>query len=487
MNPSEAAPCEPFAHVFLKPAPPASASTASQSQLQSQSRTSSSPRRSHSEASRRRKRDDGSAFSSATTEFAASTREKTKALLHGQCFHCEMSGPYAPLDVCHVIPKKSSNYDRHLADGLLDFSLDDIVNSILLCKNCHVVFDDLEPVWTFLPTDLEYFIHFEEEDFKRRQAIVDERYLEQQQLQIVPPPLPLPPPPRRCPTAGEYLEAWVSKEPKWPSSALGGAYSRFTMPRYRQRPDTMHLQAWHGAPLAAIIHAFRAVLGNLTPPEFVAPSIKKQLRKLQDLYERRPETGHGGDTSINLEERFVANTRTPASANAPSLTLGPNMPSLPPAQLSSSSRDPLTEQVEMQEHDTQQQPTEFAEAVSPTILDQPVVAIEASSEQPIKKRRRTSSSPASLPQHRARGRSPPPPTPALTRKASTNSPHASPGLQPHLPVTHNVGGEVGGEPGEDPFSHVFRYNWQWGPQSSTQEKVERFLSLSPEEDTHLLD
>lgn len=119
MNPPEAASFEPFAYVFLKPAPPASASnspTRSQSQLQSQSRTSSSPRRSptrsptYSEPSRKRKRDDDSAFSSAMTDFAASTRDKMKALLYRQCFHCEMKpGPYSSMDVCHVIPKKSAN------------------------------------------------------------------------------------------------------------------------------------------------------------------------------------------------------------------------------------------------------------------------------------------------------------------------------------------------------------------------------------------
>jgi hypothetical protein len=40
------------------------------------------------------------------------------------------------------------------------------------------------------------------------------------------------------------------------------------MPEYKQRPDAMHLLAWHGAPMAAILHAFRAILGILTPPEF---------------------------------------------------------------------------------------------------------------------------------------------------------------------------------------------------------------------------
>ena len=345
------------------------------------------------------------------------------------------------------------------------------------------MFDDPEPGCTLLPTDLEYFIQFEEEDFDRRQAIVDECQKEQQ-LHNVPSPIVLPPP-RRCPTAGEYLEAWFIKEPKWPSSALGGAYTRFTMPDYKQRPDAMRLQAWHGAPIAAILHAFRAVLGNLTPPEFVAPRIKKQLRKLQELYERRPETSPEDDPSINLGELPLPNIGTSAPAHAPSLALGSSMPSLPPPQASFSTRDPLTDQVEMQVHNTRQRPTKSAQAVSPTLLDQTLVAIEVLLEQPSKKRRRSSSS-ASLPLQRRR-RSPPPPTPALTRETSTVSQHASPGLQPHLPVTHNKGGEEGNETREDPFSHVFRYHWNWGPQSSTQEKVERFLSLSHGENTHLLD
>ncbi len=243
------------------------------------------------------------------------------------------------------------------------------------------------------------------------------------------------------------------------------------------------MQAWHGAPMAAILHAFRAVLGNITPPEFVTPSIKEQLRKLQELYERRLETGPGDDPSINLGELPLPNTRASASANAPNLAPGPSMRSLPPPQSFSSTRDPLADQVEIQAHDAQRRPTESAPALSPTILAQTVVAKEASLEQSSKKRRRTSSS-ASLLQHRRRSR--PPPSPALTREASTVSQYASPGLQPHLSVTHNKG-EEGEETGEDPFSHVFRYDWKWGPQISTREKVERFLSRSDQPDMHPLD
>ena len=146
------------------------------------------------------------------------------------------------------------------------------------------MFDDLEPVWTLLPTDFEYFIRFEEEDFNRRQAIVDECKMELQ-LHPVPPSIVLPP--RCCPTVEEYFEAWIIKEPKWPSSALGGVYTRFTMPGCYRKPGAMRLQAWHGTPVAAILRAFRAVLGNIPQPEFIAPSIKQQLQRLQALYERR--------------------------------------------------------------------------------------------------------------------------------------------------------------------------------------------------------
>lgn len=314
-----------------------------------------------------------------------------------------------------------------------------------------------------------------------------DEYLQEQQEVRNPPSTPLTPPLRRCPTAGEYLEAWIIKEPKWPSSALGGAYTRFTMPDYKQRPEAMHLQSWHGAPMAAILHAFRAVLGNLTPPEFVAPNIKKQLRQLQELYERPLKTGPSNVTSVNAGELSLLNTHTSASAYTPNPTLGPDIPLLPPPRSCSPFRDPSADQVEMQAHDAQQRSPESTQAVSATIRDQEVTAMDASLKQPSAKRRRTSSSSPSLRRHRLRQTLPPSPTPALTRKASTISQHASSGLQPHMSMTYHNGGEEGKEKKEDPFSNVFRYNWRWGPQSSTQEKVERFLRLSDKEDTNLLE
>ena len=307
--------------------------------------------------------------------------------------------------------------------------------------------------------------------------MVDERRKEQRLLEVS---SPIVLPPRRCPTAREYFEAWITQEPKWPSSAVGGAYTRFTMPEYKQRPDAMSLQAWHGAPIAAILHAFRAVLGNLTPPEFVEPSVRKQLRSLQELYERRPGGSPEDGPSNEAGARPLPNPR----ASAPALgSSTPSLPQTPPPQSSYSARDALADQVKMHVHNAQAQSKTSAQAVSPTFLDQNLVATEALREQSSGKRCRYSS--VSLPQHQPR-RSPPSPTPALTRKASTESQHASPNLQLHRPKTHHEGGEKEvNETTTDPFSHVFRYHWKWGPQSSTQEKVERFLGLSHDDTTNI--
>ena len=75
----------------------------------------------------------------------------------------------------------------------------------------------------------------------------------------------------------------------------------------------------------------------------------------------------------------------------------------------------------------------------PTFFDQHLFPMEALPERPSRKRRRSSSS-ASLPQDRRR-KSPPSPTPALGPEAQSELQHASPGLQPHLTMTHNKGGE----------------------------------------------
>ena len=90
----------PFAYVYLKPT---ALSFASSGSWRSSARSVST-----SEYSKKKRKRNTSTVSFTTSDFAESTRVRTENYLDGQCFHCEMKyGSYAPMDVCHVIPKKS--------------------------------------------------------------------------------------------------------------------------------------------------------------------------------------------------------------------------------------------------------------------------------------------------------------------------------------------------------------------------------------------
>jgi len=458
------------------------------------------------------------------------------------------------------------------------------------------------PAFTFIPTDLEYFIRFEEEDFARRQAIVA---VQQREHEHELPQLPS----RRCPTAADYLSAYVAKAPAWPSEAVGGPYSRYTIPGYPLRPKTQQQsQAWQGAPMAAIFHAFRAVLGNVTSADFVPASVWSQLRQLQDLYKRPlvplrtgPEDGaaHQGEE----EELHLPDTGTGSQAGRleQSLTQAPSSPL--PNQSSSAPRQSAVDQlVEVQAQDVQAWPIqkiteqqqaldstalselkqssrkrrrnslpsfsrqeppnyqverqtlgpdkqsvieqvtspktqppyfsspsaaaaasrgldpdqtapstawpEHAPAHEPSVrpperqrqgaqdeikLHQPVSPTNISYElrlnhEPPRKRRCDSSSFSNPPARRKRT-SPPSPTPALTHEASTISQHASPLHRQHSPQALAKPQKTGGMSSVNPkatkkddrFAHVFCYHWKWGPQSSTQEKIQQYLQNGRED------
>lgn len=65
---------------------------------------------------------------------------------------------------------KQTKYLKSLA--LLPFPITGYENGMMLCPNCHALFDDmLNPGWIFVPADLEYFINYELEDRRTRQNI----------------------------------------------------------------------------------------------------------------------------------------------------------------------------------------------------------------------------------------------------------------------------------------------------------------------------
>ncbi|KKZ64670.1 hypothetical protein EMCG_01358 [[Emmonsia] crescens] len=52
------------------------------------------------------------------------------------------------------------------SQGLLDYDLVSTANVIHLCPNCHVNFNhSSNPGFVFIPSDLGYFIRFEEDDY----------------------------------------------------------------------------------------------------------------------------------------------------------------------------------------------------------------------------------------------------------------------------------------------------------------------------------
>lgn len=158
--------------------------------------------------------------------------------------------------------------------GLLSFSaLHAPANGVSLCDNCHVGFDAFDyPGLVFFPTDLQYFIDFEEQDFEWRRNQHRGRG---------------PWSARTVPNAQNYLQHQAAIVPP---SAVGGLYRRmFLYPRsvnnqtiIGEGPDRPPKQ-WHGCPLAALAMAFHS-LGSQS--HLFPDDIKQQLRHLKDLYGR---------------------------------------------------------------------------------------------------------------------------------------------------------------------------------------------------------
>ena len=133
-----------------------------------------------------------------------------------------------------------------------DLHLGDPDNFVILCTNCHGGFDSSMPVFVILPTNMEFFIDYEERDYKSR--------TEGKELR-----------PRSFPTSQEYKDA-------------GGMYKAYSL----QRGFTTSAEkGWGGSPAAMI---YKASLGVNLPTDSIPPGIRGQVAKLMDLWGRRPPT-----------------------------------------------------------------------------------------------------------------------------------------------------------------------------------------------------
>lgn len=157
--------------------------------------------------------------------------------------------------------------------GLLDIdTLHTPANGIALCPTCHALFDAHEfPGWVFFPTDLQYFLDFEDRDFERRQKHHDDTGEW---------------PVRAVPSAENYLQFQSNIVPQ---TVIGGLYRRIY---FHSRLSTNGVavfgesaeippKPWHGCPLAALNRAFNS-LGSQS--HIYSSEVRQQLRDLQDLY-----------------------------------------------------------------------------------------------------------------------------------------------------------------------------------------------------------
>ncbi|KAK4994801.1 hypothetical protein LTR66_005242 [Elasticomyces elasticus] len=236
---------------------------------------SSSPPRSGSSNKRRRTESYGlsvvsSSVISSTSGFSANVK---KSILRSgtNCWHCGAS----PVHACHVVAKKDRSFERLKRQGLITFDYLGVDNGIPLCATCHDNFDDINsPGFIFFPSDLQFFIDFEEQDFQRRAR-------EARMGRLVPA--------RICPTAQAYNDHQIDMRVVT-DNTCGGLYQRYMLHDYlstilpRDPNTTLALKSWHGAPMASLRRTFQ-IYGD--PLSGAIPVDQRELlRKLQDLYMR---------------------------------------------------------------------------------------------------------------------------------------------------------------------------------------------------------
>jgi hypothetical protein len=157
--------------------------------------------------------------------------------------------------------------------GLINFSLTSTMNAIELCPTCHLQFDLAgDPGFSFIPTDLQYFIQFELKDRDRRRTAVEKGEISKRQV----------------PTA-EMYRAHQLMEGKISNNAIGGQYTPVFLKRYllTNLPFDISSQLsfpkeWHGSPIAAIRRAI-PILGSARL-KAIGKKTRLELEQLRNMH-----------------------------------------------------------------------------------------------------------------------------------------------------------------------------------------------------------
>ena len=164
--------------------------------------------------------------------------------------------------------------------------MDQRENAIPLCPQCHDAFDETSALgWVLVPTDLDFFLHFEREDFERRKEVFNTTGSR---------------PGRICPSPlqyQQYQEQWLEE------GACGGLYTSYVLRHNLYRLEG-YPKSWHGDPMVALDKAFKALVLSSTA---FPPDVKNPLRDLLELYDKNDEPPEkalsGGTASRSFNQR----------------------------------------------------------------------------------------------------------------------------------------------------------------------------------------
>ena len=168
--------------------------------------------------------------------------------------------------------------------GLLSIdNLDDTANAIVLCPNCHRVYDrtPASPGFVFFPQDIQWFLRCEVTDYERRRRL---REANKHRTVRIPP------------TAQQYMEYQRDDERSSDEEKPAGLYARCILRDYFPwkmpgqgpvHPGQVSPAVWHGDPMTSLKRTF-AVLAN-PMVRGIPQEARRQLLELSALYSAHDE------------------------------------------------------------------------------------------------------------------------------------------------------------------------------------------------------
>ncbi|KAI9773894.1 MAG: hypothetical protein M1840_006120 [Geoglossum simile] len=207
-----------------------------------------------------------------------STRQKLLTRDSFQCWLCEVKETDV-LEASHNVSAASpAAFQRYKSQGLLSASLTHLAhinNLILLCRNCYGAYDAPSPGWIVLPEHLEFFINWEEQDYKRR-----EEQAAREGIAV----------PRTVPSSDDYAGGFVPyfvHPYKW---MLPPANTTIFPKRYLGEPTAVILKA--------ALAAFQPFAENQQPGIGIRDSVMLQLFTLLSLYRRGEPSGPAAEPGV---------------------------------------------------------------------------------------------------------------------------------------------------------------------------------------------